>query len=109
MAYDETLAERVRGAFPAGVAIEEKRMFGGLGYFVAGNMCCIVGRNGLIVRVGPDAYEDALSRPHARVFDMTGRVMTGFVTVDPPGRATDADLAQWLALGVAFAKSLPAK
>ena len=87
----------------------EKRMFGGVGYLVHGNMACGVHRGTLIVRVGPDAYERALARPHANVFDITGRPMKGWVTVGPEGCSTDEALRQWVQEGIAFALSLPAK
>jgi TfoX/Sxy family transcriptional regulator of competence genes len=87
----------------------EKKMFGGIGYMLQGNMACGVNQDTLIVRVGPDLYEEALSRPHTRVFDMTGRPMKGWVVVAPEGIEEDDDLDQWIQQGVDFALSLPAK
>ena len=69
MAYDETLAQRVRDALVAytGPGITERRMFGGLAFMLDGNMCCCVTDPGLMTRVGPDAYAAALAQPHARL------------------------------------------
>jgi hypothetical protein len=109
MAYDEALAERVREQLAPEQAIGEKAMFGGLAFLVEGNMAVGLSGDELMVRVGPDASDDALARPHTRLFDMTGRPMKGWILVAPEGVAEDDDLAAWVARGVDFARSLPPK
>ena len=109
MAYDEGLAQRIREAFDDRSDVTEKRMFGGVAFLVRGNMCCGVVRDELMVRVGPDAYDDALARPQAREMDFTGRPMRGMVYVSPEGVEADEDLEAWIERGVAFSSSLPAK
>ena len=109
MAYDEELAQRVRRLLGPLENIQERKMFGGLAFMLNGNMCCGVERDNLVIRTGPDTYEDALARPHARVFDFTGRPMRGFVYVGSEGLADQAALSDWLEMAVAFAGSLPAK
>lgn len=109
MAYDEGLAQRVREVLGDLPGLVEKKMFGGVGFMVQGNMACGVNKNDLIVRVGPEGYEEALSQPHAREFDLTGRAMTGWVTVAPEGYEDDETLKGWVQQGVDFALSLPAK
>ena len=109
MAYDETLAARVRASLAGQSDIDERRMFGGLAFMLGGNMCCCVTEHGLMVRVGPDAYEDALVQPHARVMDLTGRPMRGWVLVQFEGVASDAALNRWVTQGAEFAATLPAK
>ena len=109
MAYDEGLLHRVRVLLEDGPEVEEKKMFGGVGFMLQGNMACGILNDDLIVRVGPDRYEEALATPHARPFDITGRPMTGWVMVAPAGYAEDDDLARWVQQGLAFARSLPAK
>jgi TfoX N-terminal domain len=89
--------------------VAEKRMFGGLAFMVGGNMSCGVMGKELMVRVGPAAYGEALSRPHARTMDFTGRPLKGMVYVGAKGLEADRDLASWVELGVAFAESLPPK
>ena len=84
-------------------------MFGGIGFMLGGNMACGVNKESLIVRVGSENYEDALSMPHTSIFDFTGRPMTGCIMVTPEGYKTDEDLEKWLDLGVQFALSLPPK
>ncbi len=109
MPYDESLAARVRASLANSSAIDERKMFGGLAFMLNGNMCCCVTEHGLMVRVGRDAYEDALALPHAGLMDLTGRVMKGWVLVQPVGVATDADATRWVAKGAEFAATLPAK
>lgn len=109
MAYDEGLAQRIREVLGAAPGLVEKRMFGGVGFMVQGNMACGVNKDNLIVRVGADQYQQALSRPHTRPFDMTGRPMKGWVMVGAPGYESDDDLKAWVQQGLDFALTLPAK
>lgn len=109
MAYDEGLAQRVRDSLARQDGVVEKKMFGGLGFMIRGNLACGIIGDDLVVRVGPEAYADLVMQPHTRPFDFTGRPMKGWLVVEPPGLATDEDLRHWVALGTTFAESLPAK
>lgn len=106
---DEKLAERVRKILSEHTTHSEKRMFGGLCFLIGGNMACGVTEDRLMVRVGKDAYEECLARPHARPMDFTGRPMRGMVFVDPSGTAHGRSLAAWVRRGADFAASLPRK
>jgi TfoX/Sxy family transcriptional regulator of competence genes len=110
MAFDEGLAARVRTLLDARSDVEDKRMFGGIAFLIAGNMACGVSGEDLIVRADKEE-SDALieSEPGARTFDMTGRPMRGWVLVAPDATADDADLERWVRRGEAFAASLPPK
>jgi TfoX/Sxy family transcriptional regulator of competence genes len=109
MAYDELLAQRVRQALQNQDGIMERKMFGGLAFMLHGNMSVGVEQDRLMVRVGPQLYQEALQKPHARPMDFTGRPMNGFVYVPPEGLATDISLKEWIQLGVDFALGLPPK
>lgn len=109
MAYDEGLAHRVREALSDRSDLTEKKMFGGLCFLLGGNMAAGIVGDELMLRVGKDAYEDALARPHAREMDFTGRALKGMVYVGAEGFAEDTALEEWLGLAVAFAGSLPPK
>lgn len=109
MPFDEGVAERLREVFEGREDIVEKRMFGGIAFMHRGNMCCGIVNDVLMARVGPDAYENALARPHARKMDFTGKAMKGFVYVDPDGFAEDDALREWVSLCENFSGSLPAK
>ena len=109
MAYDEQLAERVRRALTGRDDLTERKMFGGIGFMLRGNMFCGIVKDELMVRVGPALYDDALSQPHARPMDFTGRAMRGMVYVSPQGFGTDEALERWVEQGLIFADSLPPK
>ena len=109
MAYDEQLAERVRQTLTKQDGIRERKMFGGLAFMLHGNMSIGVINDELMVRCGPERHQEALEKPHARPMDFTGRPMKGFVFVPAEGIAADADLQEWVQLGVDFAESLPRK
>lgn len=109
MAYDENLADRVQKIMAPIPNMVAKKMFGGIGYLVNGNMAFGIIGESLIVRVGPVRYQEALSQPHTSVFDITGRPMTGWVVVDPQAFGSDGALKSWLGVGVDFVATLPAK
>ena len=109
MAFDEGLAQRIREYFQEHTIAEEKRMFGGLGFLLSGNMCVGVMGDEIVVRVGPPNYDEALSLPYARAFDFTGRAMKGWVLVASEGLAEDQDLHAWVRCGEQFASALPPK
>ena len=109
MAYDEALAARVRARLAKARGLAERRMFGGLCFLVKGHMCAGILGSTLMLRVGPERYAEALSRPHAREMDFTGRPLKGMIYVDPPGIAGRGALERWLDLALAFVQSQPAK
>ncbi len=109
MAYDEELAGRVRDRLAGESGLEEKAMFGGLAFLLAGNMAVGVAGEELMVRLGRDAADDMLEQPDVRPFDKTGRRMTGWILVAPGALRSEAALAGWVGRGVEFARGLPAK
>ena len=110
MAYDEDLANRVREQLADQEGVAEKQMFGGLAFLLDGNMAVGLSRGGeLMVRLGPDGTDEALERPHTRLFDMSGRPMRGWVLVATEGLRTTRQLSAWVRRGVAFARTLPPK
>jgi TfoX/Sxy family transcriptional regulator of competence genes len=109
MPYDLDLARRIRARMEGLPALEEKKMFGGVGFLLHGNMACGVHKNSMIVRVAPQKHMDLLTLPHTRPFDMTGRPMSGWLVVDPDGCRSEEQLAGWVKEGVEFALSLPSK
>ena len=109
MAFDEKLAQRVRDNLQHNPGYSERKMFGGVGFMLKGNMACGVNGDNLIVRVGKENYEQALQEPFVVEFDMTGRPMTGWVSVLPQGLEADDALTDWIRQGLIFALSLPPK
>ena len=109
MAYDEGVAQRLREVFADRTDVIEKKMFGGIAFMVRGNMCCGVVGEELMVRVGPEQYEDALKEPYAREMDFTGKPMNGFIYVGVQGFASAKDLASWVERCEQFVSTLPSK
>ena len=109
MAYSDELATRVRAALGGQTSVVEKKMFGGLTFMVDGHMCCGVVQEMLMVRVGPDGYDEALMEPHARPMDFTGKALTGMLYVEPQGLQPDEALGRWVKRGLAFVQSKPPK
>jgi TfoX/Sxy family transcriptional regulator of competence genes len=109
MTFSEELAERIRDALGRRKNIEEKKMFGGIGFLLNGNMLVGVWKDSLIVRLGPDEGEAALREPHVKEFDITGRAMRGWVLVGPESVESDDQLNYWIERATKFVKTLPAK
>src|SRR5437660_1321598 len=96
MAYDESLAARIRAALARKKGITEKKMFGGIVFFLNGNTLVGVWKDSLIVRLGPEQGEEALLEPHVKEFDITGRAMKNWVLVEPEGAKDDEGLKDWI-------------
>jgi len=108
MAYNQKLAERIRSKLN-GIPFVEKKMFGGVGFLLNGNMACGVNQDDLILRVDPEKHSALLKKPHVRPFDMTGRPMKGWLLVAADGVKSEKQLNTWIKEGVDFASTLPPK
>ena len=108
MAYNLELAERIRLQLK-GVPFVEKKMFGGTGYLLHGNVACGILKDDLLVRVDPERYAALLKKAHTRPFAMSGKPMKGWLLVEPDGCKTERQLSAWIKQGVEFALTLPPK
>ena len=108
MAYNLKLAERIRTQLE-GLPVVEKKMFGGVGFLLHGNMSCGVYKDDLVVRFGPEKQNALLKKPHAKPFDITGKPMKGWLLVEPAGVKTNRQLGAWVKTSVEFAATLPPK
>ena len=110
MAYDERLAERIRELIAGETGLTEKKMFGGLAFLIDGNMAVAAsGQGGVLVRVDPAQSDMLVATTGARLMEMRGRSMQGWLRVDPEDLRTKRQLAKWVQLGTMYARSLPAK
>ena len=110
VAYDEDLADRIRELLPDDAAVSEKRMFGGLAFLVGGNMAVAAsGQGGVMVRVDPTQSDSLVATSNARLVEMRGRPMQGWLRVDTQDVRTRRQLAKWVKVGVSYASSLPPK
>lgn len=108
MAYDETLAKRLRRLLASEKGVSERKMFGGLCFLVNGNMLCGIDGNRCMFRVGKEREAEALSRPGATPMDFTGRPLGGFIWVDST-HCGDASLRGWVRFALQFVAPLPPK
>jgi TfoX/Sxy family transcriptional regulator of competence genes len=109
MAYDEGLAERLHDLLVELPDITSKKMFGGLGFLLNGNMCVGIWKDALIIRVGPEIAERLLTESYVRPFDITGKPMTGWAMVLPEAITEDEQLEKYVDLSVDFVSGLPEK
>jgi len=110
MAYDEELAARIRELVVRESDLTEKKMFGGLAFLIGGNMAVAAsGQGGVLVRVDPEQSDMLVATTNARLMEMRGRSMQGWLRVDPDDVRTKRQLAKWVGLGTTYARSLPAK
>jgi TfoX/Sxy family transcriptional regulator of competence genes len=110
MAYDEELAERIRELVGSEPGLAEKKMFGGLAFLIGGNMAIAAsGQGGLLVRVDPEESDSLVATTSARPMEMRGREMKGWLRVEAEDIRTNDALAEWVARGSGYARSLPPK
>ena len=109
MAFSETLAKRIRQRLARRKGVGERKMFGGIGFLLNGNLLVGVWKDSLVVRLGEEEGEGALKEPHVKEFDITGRAMKGWVLVGPEGIKDDEHLTAWIGRATRFVRTLPAK
>lgn len=109
MAFDEGLADRIRDTLPRSRSISERKMFGGLAFFLNGNMFCGVVKSLLMLRLGDEGATAALQHPHVRPMDFTGKPMKSMVYVDARGLERDESLRHWVETALRYSRTLPAK
>lgn len=110
MAYDEELADRIRALVGTESDLTERKMFGGLAFLVGGNMAVAAsGQGGVLVRVDPAQADALVATTNARLMEMRGRPMRGWLRVDPEDLRTKRQLFKWVELGTTYARSLPVK
>jgi TfoX N-terminal domain len=110
VAYDEELAARIRELVVGEPNLTEQKMFGGLAFLIGGNMAVAAsGQGGVLVRVDPAQSDALVATTNARVMEMRGRPMRGWLRVGPEDLRNKRQLAKWVELGTTYARSLPAK
>lgn len=110
MAYDEELADRIRALLNGETGLTEQKMFGGIAFLIGGNMAVAAsGRGGALIRVDPARSDTLVATTNARLMEMRGRRMKGWLHVGPDDLRTKQQLAKWVRLGLGYARSLPPK
>ena len=103
MAYSQELLERIRAVLAGRSDVAEKKMFGGVAFMVNGRMACGPHGDRLIVRIGNEATQKHVGRPHVKPMDFTGKVLKSFATIEPEGIRTEAQLRKWVLMAANFA------
>lgn len=109
MPYNTRLEEKIDTAVKRWKSVEKKKMFGGVGYLLKGNMAFGIWKDFLIVRAGKEQGEKGLKDKNAEPFNITGRPMSGWIMVKEAGWKSPAGLAKWIDAGKRYALSLPEK
>jgi TfoX/Sxy family transcriptional regulator of competence genes len=110
VSYDEDLAARIRELVQGEGGLTEQKMFGGIAFLIGGNMAVSAsGQGGLLVRVDPAVSDELVATTPARLMEMRGRPMRGWLRVDTEHVRTERELANWVTMGTTYAHSLPAK
>lgn len=109
MPYDPELALRLEELLEGRNGFQQKKMFGGIGWMLNGNMCVGVYKDWLITRVGEDAAKEQLKEEYVKPMDITGKPMKGWTMVAPEGVAEDADLERHTEMAVQFVSTLANK
>jgi len=105
MAYDIHLAERINSSLTRKkISFEEKKMFGGVAFMVDEKMCLGVYKESMMVRIGAEQHEKALTKKGCRIMTFTGRPMKGIVLVDPEGIDKEKDFDYWIGLALEYNK-----
>lgn len=107
MPFDELLAGRIRDVLTKINGVSEKRMFGGLGFLLDGKLLVAVWHQSLLARVGKIQAERALALKQARLMDITGKPLSGWLILEPPQIESDAQLADWVDQSIEFVRTLP--
>ena len=103
MAYSELFADRCKQVLDdKDITYEAKKMMGGLCFMVDDKMCFGLVREELMARMGPDAYEEALTKEGCKEMNFTGRSMNGYVFIEADATDMDEDLEYWVQLCLDF-------
>jgi TfoX/Sxy family transcriptional regulator of competence genes len=107
MTYNLDLEDRIGRLTDRLGEIAKKRMFGGIGYLMNGNMCFGIHKESLVIRTSLEKAEELLKSEYVTPFDITGKPMKGWLLVSPDAVETDDQLLEMLRLGVSFVGTLP--
>lgn len=109
MVHNQLIEIRLRDIYSDIEGSSEKKMFGGIAFFINGNMSCGVHKDHLVVRCGPEKYDELLQQSGVKEFDITGKSMNGWIMIDAKNLESDETFKKWTALGIRFVQSLPSK
>jgi TfoX/Sxy family transcriptional regulator of competence genes len=109
MPDDLNLEKRLDRMAPDLGDFAKRKMFGGSGYMLNGNMAFGIHKDFLIIRVSPEISGSLLKQKFVSPFEMTRKPMAGWLQVAPPGVEEDSQLSTFLTQAVEYTKTLPKK
>lgn len=109
MAYNVDLEYRIDKVINRLGDITKKKMFGGIGYLMRGNMCFGIHKDYLVIRTSAEKAEELLKKEDVRPFDITGRPMKGWLLVSPDILETEDQLLKMLQIAASYVITLPSK
>jgi len=104
------LAERIRDLLDGDPRITEKTMFGGMTFLLNGHILVGCRKDGrILLSVGKEHNDEALSRPGATQMIHGGRPMRGFIWVEAEAIEEDEDLRVWMQTAERWVAAMPPK
>jgi len=102
------LIDRIRLLVEGDPRVREKRMFGGLSFLLNGHILIAARKDGsALLSVGRDNNDEALARPGTTQMIHGGRIMRGFIFVDPDALEDDDDLRDWVRTAERWVSVMP--
>ena len=85
-------------------------MFGGLADIMNGHICLALWDDYLVIRIGIESASKLVeSDPHARLFDLNGKTMKGWVMIASDALGEDEDLQNYIDMAMLFTCTLSPK
>jgi TfoX/Sxy family transcriptional regulator of competence genes len=109
MPYDPGLAARIEEQLHECSGFVEKKMFGGIGWLLHGNMCVGVYKEWLITRVGEEKARILCQSKSVKIMDITGKPMKAWTMIAPEAVEEEQDLKRYISYAIDFVVTLAPK
>jgi len=109
MVYNEKMDKNLNEIILKWKNSSKKKMFGGTGYLLNGNMVAGIYKDYYILRLGEKNAKMAVKLPKIELFNITGRSMKGWVMAEEGAFSDQNDLIEWLNKARKFVETLPEK
>jgi hypothetical protein len=103
MAYDQTMADRVRAALN-NIAYEERLLFGSLGFMINQQLALCVRDTNIMYKFGPEKSSEVIAQGIAQPVIMGGRTSKGWAYIDNQTLEDDNAFAHYFTLAVVFVR-----
>lgn len=107
MVYNDKMDAKLEGLISNWENMTKKKMFGGTGYLLNGNMVAGIYKDYYILRLGEEIGKEALKNNKLMPLDITGRPMKGWIMARQDAFKNDDDFISWLNKAKEFVETLP--